>query len=68
VQRPVAVSDGECFRHFNFHPEAGKMYLLEYSFMGPSICTLTCLVQSAGVGGETVNAPCSAMSYGLVVR
>jgi hypothetical protein len=41
LQRSVAVSDGGCARYFNFHPEAGKMYLLEYSYLGPSICTLT---------------------------
>ncbi|MDX2020037.1 MAG: hypothetical protein SF187_07330 [Deltaproteobacteria bacterium] len=64
VQRPVSVTDADCPRAFSFHPTVNAVYLLEYSYMGPGVCSIACLIQSSDSVGEAQNHPCSPAEFG----
>lgn len=41
-----------------FFPKADHVYLLQYSYQAPSVCSLSCFEQVRGDGGAFVNKPC----------
>ena len=43
--------------------EVGHVYLLQYSYTGPEICSLLCLEQTQRAGGQFDTKPCTVPPY-----
>lgn len=60
VTKQVQVSDGSCDSAIRFAPQDQHVYLLQYSYQAPSVCSLACYEQVQGPGGTFKNLPCPA--------
>jgi hypothetical protein len=60
VTKQVEVSDGSCSRGIRFAPQDRHVYLLQYSYQAPSVCSLSCYEQLQGSDGTFNNLPCPA--------
>jgi len=45
VTKTVQVSDGACSRALRFAPQDGHVYLLQYTYQAPAVCSLSCFEQ-----------------------
>ena len=60
VTKQVEVSDGSCSRAIRFAPKDQHVYLLQYTYQAPSVCSLSCFEQVQGPGGTFKNLECPA--------
>jgi len=60
VTRPVEVSDGACNSELRFVPSANRVYLLQYNYQEPNVCSLACFEQVPAAEGTFQNQPCVA--------
>lgn len=58
VNKQVTVTDAECTSHARQLAEVGHVYLLQYSYTGPEICSLVCLEQAPRDDGQFDSKPC----------
>jgi hypothetical protein len=59
VTRQVTVTDAECTSRTRQLAEVGHVYLLQYSYTGPDICSLLCLEQAPRDDGQFDSKPCA---------
>lgn len=59
VNKQVTVVDAECSSQTRQLAEVGHMYLLQYSYTGPDICSLLCLEQAPRSDGNFDTKPCT---------
>lgn len=59
VNRQVTVTDAQCSSRTRQLAEVGHVYLLQYSYTGPDICSLLCLEQVARDDGHFDTKPCT---------
>jgi hypothetical protein len=59
VNRQVTVTDAECTSQTRQLAEVGHVYLLQYSYTGPDICSLVCLEQAPRADGQFDSKPCA---------
>ena len=58
VMRNVEVSDGSCAMQVDQMADVGHVYLLQYSYTGPGVCSLQCLEQIPSSPGQFTTQPC----------
>jgi hypothetical protein len=57
VTKQVEVSDGSCARGIRFSPLDQHVYLLQYTYQAPSVCSLSCFEQVQGPDSTFKNGP-----------
>ncbi len=58
VWKDVVIDDGTCHLRLRFAPSPNGIYLLEYQYLEPRECRLTCFEQRANPDGTFENTPC----------
>lgn len=58
VTKTVQVSDGECSQGVRFAPQDRHVYLLQYTYQAPSVCTLSCFEQIQNSDGTFRDEHC----------
>ena len=58
VQKHVRVSDGACHGAAAHQARQGSVYLLQYSYSGPKVCSLQCLEQRPVDGQQFQSVAC----------
>jgi hypothetical protein len=59
VSRQVTITDAECSSRARQLAEVNRVYLLQYSYTGPDICSLLCLEQVPRDDGHFDTKPCT---------
>lgn len=59
VNKQVTVTDAQCKSQTRQLAEVGHMYLLQYSYTGPDICSLLCVEQAPRADGQFDTKPCT---------
>jgi hypothetical protein len=59
VNRQVTVTDATCTSQARQLAEVGHVYLLQYSYTGPEICSLLCVEQAPRADGQFDSKPCA---------
>lgn len=58
VTKLVEVSDGACQAKLSFTAMANNVYLLQYSYQEPNVCSFSCFEQVPQPDGTFQNRPC----------
>ena len=58
VQKQVKVSDGACHGAAAHQARQGSVYLLQYSYSGPKVCSLQCMEQRPVDGEQFQSVAC----------
>lgn len=58
VTRNVEVSDGSCTRAIRIAPEAGRVYVIQYTYQEDQACALSCFEQHQAGEGEFEQKRC----------
>jgi len=60
VTKTVQVSDGACGSALRFSPQNQHVYLLQYTYSAPNVCSLACFEQVGAEDGSFRNQACPA--------
>lgn len=60
VTKMVHVTDGACSSALRFAPQNQGVYLMQYTYSAPSVCSLACYEQIAAPDGSFRNQGCPA--------
>ncbi len=60
VTRLVRVTDGACSAALRFAPQNRSVYLLQYTYSAPNVCSLACFEQIGAEDGSFRNRSCPA--------
>jgi hypothetical protein len=61
VQRLVTITDARCKAKYGLEPEAGRTYLLQYTFQDDEVCQLACYEQLPGPGDTFQQVRCPSL-------